>query len=390
LASDQRVRVGTPSQRGRLELTLAEGETREIVLDGSSSVPAPTVLARGTVLRRGVPCSEASVELASDEPSDTALTDEAGRFALRLVSSGALTFRVSKGETSTLYRREVPPAGEVALVFELPTAEIVGSLVGPAGRELPRAPISLEPISMVPEDGGSQARGWTDASGRFALRGILPGSYVLTAGDYGKAAEEWAPAERRVTIRADEHLELELAVLTAGQLHGTVRTSDGRIFPGAEVLALAPSGRTVSATCDALGAYALGTLPPGRVRVLARTEESCSAWREVELRAGEIETLDLELAAAVRLEIETVDERGAPVAARVWIEDDAGRKLPPSLVGGPHVDVASRTSASLPPGDYQVVTMREHAPLLERHPLHLVGPGPERVRIVLASTPPGR
>ena len=63
MASDQRVLVGSPGRRRRLELTLAEGETREIVLDGSSSaLPAPTVLVRGTVLRRGVPCSEASVE----------------------------------------------------------------------------------------------------------------------------------------------------------------------------------------------------------------------------------------------------------------------------------------------------------------------------------------
>jgi hypothetical protein len=92
----------------------------------------------------------------------------------------------------------------------------------------------------------------------------------------------------------------------------------------------------------------------------------------------------------VTLEIETVDERGEPVASYVWIEDDEGHKLNLLMADGRIFKAVSQARASLPSGDYQIVAMRDHAPVMERRPLHLVGPGPEHVRLVLAWTPPRR
>jgi hypothetical protein len=393
----QRAPLADETNACRLALTLADGETREVVLTRAPGTGAPeAVVVRGTVHHRGAPCPGAMVRvLNTAEPSPTAIADDDGRFMLSVDSAGRLLFTVAlKPGPAATFVRDVRAEGAVELDFELSGAEIAGRLFGPDGQAVAHAPITL-----VPEVSGSETElslpsyALSDEQGRFVLRGVPAGSYRLAAGR--KSAQSWrAPIEQRVTLAPDERLELVLRLPAAGRLRGTVRTADGAIFPGAEIFALGPMGPETT-YCGPLGEYALAGLVPGRQRVFARTAETCSDWSEVELGGGSEVTLDLTLVPAARVEVEVVDENGEPLAAEIAIQLVA----PAGLNRGESVKETSENSrlrASLPLGDYELIVSIDGSvdvsadvsasgtPRFERRPLHLTRPGPERVRVVLA------
>jgi len=83
-----------------------------------------------------------------------------------------------------------------------------------------------------------------------------------------------------------------LAAAQAGSVAGTISRADGSPIDGARISVELPAR---SATSDQTGRYALRSLPAGRYRVAVSAIGQRLAQRDVEVRAGQITTLDVRL-----------------------------------------------------------------------------------------------
>lgn len=126
-----------------------------------------------------------------------------------------------------------------------------------------------------------------------------------------------------------------LQLRDACSLHGQVLDAEGRAVAGARIFA--SLGSTYgSEESDALGAFALADLPPGRASVVARREEDGACARAaIELRAGVTSTLELRFDAAdpVRLRGRIV-RAGAAHAGELGFFSSGGRAHATSAADG--------------------------------------------------------
>ncbi|MFL5349639.1 MAG: carboxypeptidase regulatory-like domain-containing protein [Hyalangium sp.] len=222
--------------------------------------------------------NEVSWRLAS-----TGATDARGR--ARLASRpGSYLVAVRAQGYAPLRRDVVRPYGEARTLLRLtlvPGQGLTGRTVeqGSAleGRMVARgtgAPIAGASLDVSPHDSnGDSGRAVTDATGRFSVEGLAPGSYDLVA-----SAPGFSPLSRRaLTVAAGERFPVELQLQGSGAVEGHVRASAGQPVPGAQILGGERwAGSVISAPAeartDAEGHYRLEGLPVGPQSLTARRE----------------------------------------------------------------------------------------------------------------------
>ena len=164
----------------------------------------------------------------------------------------------------------------------------------PAPADLTRVRVTLTPADPIP--GLSQpAVGTADASGRFTVTGVLPGTYRVAAAGAGTG---WTLES--AVIDGQDALDFPLdvrpgAVVSSGvltftdrraELSGRITTARGEPAPGFTLLLYAaderywaPQSRRIRATRPATtGQYTFGDVPPGEYRLAAILDVEQGAW----------------------------------------------------------------------------------------------------------------
>ena len=146
---------------------------------------------------------------------------------------------------------------------------------------------------------------FTDAAGAFAFEGLAEGSYRVQA--HGGQALQ-------VELAAGESAQLDL-LAWEGSVAGTLLLSSGEPAPALFAVDLVSSMDVLRETTDARGRFRFAAVPPGTLRLVART--SSGAAQSAPLSLGprqQLADLRLRLAAPAQLELRVLRADGSPAA----------------------------------------------------------------------------
>ena len=320
------------SEKVRAEqVTLAEGESVHLVLDGRVGNP---ILLRVAVTRASRPVSDCRVYAFPEGPGLLANAhqgrpDEQGRFELTLDRPGSYVLSVDargRGRDS-LHSVHVPAEPVVDVAIALPAGRLAGRVVTAAGdpvagkrvwtdREGEWSPISL----------GMGRSIHTGEDGAFAFEGLQSGTWSVAA--------EGARPRHGILLAADGSVEdLRLVRGETGAVRGRVLGPDGAPAAGVAVFARDAHGRWIDsfapvASRPGTGEFEWRQLPPGDYTFVARHRTSASAESgPVRVTADAETSVELSLAPGAMLRVSLVDSEGGPVPASFRVFDAEGRSF---------------------------------------------------------------
>ena len=215
-----------------------------------------------------------------------------------------------------------------------------GRVLGPNGKPLPGAPLSVHLYEQYPTHGGittNALQGITDQEGRFTIENVPPGELLLSyPGEPGKFRTPPPPIKGIRTARilpladgqrlTDVVLDLSKAVAVA---EGRVIDSEGRPLPKAQVFLCwkTPRGWTDlprminSVKTDAQGRYRLDKLPMGSWHLQANLVDVSTPPMPVELSGTPAKVPDLVVSviqtAGGRIRRQALDPE---LTVREWID----------------------------------------------------------------------
>jgi protocatechuate 3,4-dioxygenase beta subunit len=228
----------------------AAGSSSAVTLDGEReasgitiTLPEPARLAGQVLDSRGEPVPHALVRVAVDEGLGRALARQAtcdgqGEFVMEGLPQRRLAV-LALHETATSATRYVDLSQETArqqkLVLVLDATEVIrGRVERTNGEAAGEAVVLAEPSGMrmrnrVEQTLRGQMTTTADPGGRFELRGLLPGTYLL------RAAPPGTPAQRRLAwlvppVQAETGgREVVLRLSAGGSIKGQVRRDDNSV-----------------------------------------------------------------------------------------------------------------------------------------------------------------
>ncbi len=227
--------------------------------------------------------------------------------------------------------------------------EIVGNVGTTSGTAVP------DGIVTVTDAYGRQVgRTGVDPYGRFALRGLPPGTYTAVATSSG-----FRPDATLVVLNGSGAAH-HFALAGDGTVRGTVRGAGGRPLDGAVVLATDAGGRVVgSSHTRADGRFALVGLPLGPTTVTASAAAHLPAAAAVRIGPDPVAGLDVALLPAVTDLSGTVTSAdGVPLPGAAVIARDASGTLVATVTTDAY---GTYTLSGLEPGSYTVAATAKAA-----------------------------
>lgn len=258
----------------------------------------------------------------------------------------AITYVGGSGTTDSWVTQQsllpaTPTVHTLGPVTVKPLATVAGTLAGARKGEEVRLMRLNDTVAF---------RTWTDAQGRWALDGVVPGRYYVAAGGTGELPWESTPVE----LVADQTRRVDATLQRGAVMHGRVVARQGRVG-GTEVLVRRPGqGLVASSIVDRDGRFEVGGLVPGRYVV----EVPGGSWRPrtvsvritgaqqvvrpvIRVQQGATLVVDLREGGrpAANVVAELRDRRGRPMATSA--SDDRGRLTFTGLTRGRWTVVAA-------------------------------------------------
>ncbi len=341
---------------------LAPGSSRPVTLDGVNErtdvevrMAPGGVIAGHVVDASGKPVPSAAVRVAGtgrNRWSRQVFADDGGAFELRALPRRELVLGALHDDAAspqvTVNLTDTAEMRDLTVTLSV-TGRIAGVVVDSAGEPVEGAQVWAVP--QRPGDNWWAVRGLqrelTDAGGRFELRGLDDGRYVLRANPPAVVAKGFAWMRNETTAAVgdtDVRIELE----ATGGIEGVVAFEDGTA-PEAFTVRIGPDWMPPRPFANDDGAFSIADLPPGVYPLLVRGVGFEPVQRDkVKVSAGGVTDLGT---IAVRkgkvLSGRVVDGQGRPVlgaevtAAHILIgsglEADSGRF-------GPQVGAGARTA----------------------------------------------
>jgi protocatechuate 3,4-dioxygenase beta subunit len=255
----------------RVELTIpARGRSLDL-----GQVPLETgLLLRGRVVERegnGVAGAQvrASTPGRAERSEGEAVTETDGAFEIGGLRAGPHEVVASAAGHASARTKAEPGGPPVRLVLE-PGGEIVGRVVDALGQPVEDARVEARPMDEAPYGLRDVSAESDEGDGRFALRDVGAGSYVLQARASGRGEASLA-AVRVAPGRPTDVGTVTLA--RGGVVAGVVVDADGRGIPGASVRLekdLSRQTNQLETQTGPAGTFELRGVPPGRINVLVR------------------------------------------------------------------------------------------------------------------------
>jgi hypothetical protein len=296
-------------------------------------------------------------------------TDDLGNFSFTL-PEGPVTLEAAAPGYSTASDKRVAPSHDARLVL-VPGASLRGRVIA---REsgLPLAGVELRPEPVGAQPAPLNERPHSDAQGRFAVDGLEPGSYFVSALGLGLRGKS-GPYELAVGEVIDN---LEIAVRNVAQVSGRVLQSDGRACQRGSLVLGAPDplhplpdstdhiaalmeAPPLSAEIGAEGAVRFAAVVPGKYYVTVRCQGQMlrDGPRMLDVAADDLAGLVWTVNEGASLRVLTVDERDQPVGNVEF------RVQLPSLRAWADHSLAARSDAEgrydivgiLAPGPYRLI-----------------------------------
>jgi protocatechuate 3,4-dioxygenase beta subunit len=206
----------------------------------------------------------------ADVKRHEARTGADGAFRLDDVDPGEYELSVTAGPTTTDSEFRGTSVGEVAagetdVVIEVESAlTISGEVLGPNGAPAASGFVRCAPASAADAESERQIEA-TIRAGRFVLKGLTPGKYVLSVALRGFSAPT-CTAEAGAT-------DVTLRLTKNGAIKGRVLLPDGKRAPYADIALDDKDMASSSNMSDAEGAFKVADVAPGLHRVTASASE---------------------------------------------------------------------------------------------------------------------
>lgn len=304
-------------------VTIREGETT--VLDFGEE---PKVRLSGRVLRGSKPVPQAAIlfsrsELSAPDGVVATSSDENGAYSVGLESGGSYNVLVRpRDATGTVtggaaaVRVTVPEAPEAQADILLPAHGISGRVLDESGKPFAGAFVTAVREGASPSDPSGRAFAAADAAGAYAIEGLAPGTYRLTATAPGYRVAEAYP----VVVQEGPTPPVDFTLEPGRTLRGKVVDPQGRAVANAFVFA-APAGGAAgaaapAATTDVNGAFSIAAPSEGPVDVTA----IAAGWAPARLSAlsvtGDPEEPPVVLAVSAggSVRVQVLGPQGEPVA----------------------------------------------------------------------------
>lgn len=376
-------RAGYGAETARVDLA-GSGSAQGVVLTVESGVAA----IGGTVISAEGPVGGLTVEVTNGELTRTATTLTEGATGSFLVPAlpipGVYTVSVHGEGWQTLTEQvDLRADAQLSLEMRRSTAQLVGTITdADTGSGIGGVGITLVSDGQTFK---SSSAGAADDGG-FELRGIPPGSYVVTFELYGYATEQVL-----VALSAGDRKPVDVAMVPVppetlpdeSTIQGQVTSTIGDAIAGALIeveltVALVDEAgnvevttRTVTATTDGQGNYSVGGLPPGIHRVTASATGYAPSSRSTRVGVGAAVTIDFALVPNATVSGRVLSNfdglpradavvRIRPAGATAWLHETTTTVAAPGEAPGYTFEGAS----SVPSGTYelQVASLDDHRP----------------------------
>jgi len=338
---------------GSMKMTAAdivEGEETHVVLGAPPEDPVTLV---GRVVHAGEPVPGVMVSLIPEEGRGLGemklrTADAEGAFTVELERRGPYLVTVQKVvgagmQNSIEFHETIPAEGERhELVLGLPVGRISGRIVGPDGKPVADCRVTLGSEGGVPLGsllGGNYADLTSDATGRYDIPYLRPGTYSVSAGGVvlggmlGEGSSLGRVVRAGLRVGEGEWLDdVDFELEEPGELAGRVFSLEGTPAAGAAVFVRDEAGRLLErfsmVVTDAAGSFTYPGLAPGSYTFTAMHGSDVSPPSEhIRVTSGGRGEGRVTLEGGTMLEIEVVDKSGEEVRARVSVLDEDEREL---------------------------------------------------------------
>lgn len=323
-------------------------ESDRVTFVDLGSGPPARILVRGVVRadRKGVRAEVSfhPVGAASRTPGTSgdrtcrASTNPAGEYELRLAAAGTYVVEASTFGLARVTRSvEITDAPTQVVDLAFGTGGIRGRVMGPDGLPLDWVTVTaMQPAAFVVlgsgDDSATTAVVETATDGSYTVRGLLAGTYTLTAvANEARSTTEigLAPAvvEGFVLGDGEQRDGVDLRIEPGGSVRVLVLDAKGK--PAARARATAGTLLVIGIAADAKGIATLEGLPPGEILVAATSEDECSAQPiRVVVIPGRVVDATIRLVPAGKFSVQIVRRDGSPFAdpptAAVTVRDARG------------------------------------------------------------------
>jgi hypothetical protein len=308
------------------EVTLGEGETRHVVLDGRI---VDSIALQVTLTRGGAPVTEARVYAFPEGPGFLARAhegrpDEDGHFEVLLEEPGTYLLAVNgRGKNpDSMHSVTVPQESVVEVTVALPDGRLSGRVVKHTGEAAGGVRVWIERDgAWNPTTLGMGRSVDCDEGGSFTFNGLAPGSWSVRA--------RGTRARTGLVLESDGTLEgVELRQEALGVVRGKVVGLDGSALGQVPVFARDEQGRWVDAYArvssrPGSGEFEYEDLPAGDYTFLARYREAVSAESEaVRVGPGIEASVELRLQQGTMVFVTLTDRNERPLPASFRVLDE--------------------------------------------------------------------